>query len=96
VLGNQKYLSPAVAGLVVDSYTRREYLGDGSCRDLLTDREREILQLLAEGNSSHEIAQTLAIEKSTVDVHRMNISRKLNLHGVAELTKYAIREGLTG
>src|SRR5206468_1455626 len=58
-------------------------------------REREVLQLLAEGNSSSKIAARLHIATSTVDVHRRNIMRKLNLHSVAELTKHAIRMGLT-
>ena len=58
-------------------------------------REREVLGLLAEGKSSPEIGNQLHIAPSTVDVHRRNIMRKLNIHSVAELTKYAIREGLT-
>lgn len=65
-------------------------------RGALTPREREVLQLLAEGLSSKEIAARLGLVLKTVDSHRTNIIRKLDLHSVAELTKYAIREGMTG
>ncbi|HTY99509.1 MAG TPA: LuxR C-terminal-related transcriptional regulator, partial [Rhodocyclaceae bacterium] len=61
---------------------------------LLGRRERQVLQLVAEGHTSPEIAETLHIATSTVEVHRRNIMRKLNLHSVAELTKYAINCGL--
>jgi len=61
----------------------------------LTAREREVLQLLAEGLSSPEIAQRLFVATSTVETHRRNVMRKLGKHSVADLTKYAIREGLT-
>ncbi len=60
-----------------------------------TDREREALQLLAEGKSTKEIADALRVSVKTVETHRRNIMEKLNLHSVAELTKYAIREGIT-
>jgi two-component system NarL family response regulator len=61
----------------------------------LGPREREIVQLLAEGHSSAQIAQRLHISQRTVETHRRNIMKKLGLRGVAELTRYAIREGLT-
>ena len=61
----------------------------------LSGREREVLQLLAEGLNSPEIGQRLFVAKSTVETHRRNIMRKLGIHSVADLTKYAIREGLT-
>ena len=61
----------------------------------LGPREREVLQLLAEGHSSPEIAGRLHIAASTVETHRRNIMKKLDVHSIAELTKYAIREGLT-
>jgi two-component system NarL family response regulator len=61
----------------------------------LGQREREVLALLAEGKSSPEIAARMHIAASTVEVHRRNIMLKLDLHSIAELTKYAIREGLT-
>lgn len=64
-------------------------------RALLSGREREVLQLLAEGLSSPEIGKRLFVATSTVETHRRNIARKLGIHSVADLTKYAIREGLT-
>jgi len=63
--------------------------------DVLSPREREVLQLLAEGKTSKEIAATLFLSPKTVDTHRQHIMDKLGLHSIAELTKYAIREGLT-
>jgi DNA-binding CsgD family transcriptional regulator len=62
--------------------------------DSLTDREREILKLVAESNSTKEIAQKLGISVKTVDNHRTNLMRKLNLHDVASLTRYALEIGL--
>lgn len=64
-------------------------------RALLSGREREVLQLLAEGLSSPQIGQRLFVATSTVETHRRNIARKLGIHSVADLTKYAVREGLT-
>ena len=95
VTRNQIYLSPDIAGLVVDSYLGREYPEEGIGASLLGGREREVLQLLAEGKSSPEIAGIMHISVSTVETHRRNIMRKLDIHSVAELTKFAIREGLT-
>jgi DNA-binding NarL/FixJ family response regulator len=63
--------------------------------DTLTRREREVLQLVAEGRSSCEMAASMHISIKTVETHRRNIVQKLGLHGTAQLTKYAIREGLT-
>jgi DNA-binding CsgD family transcriptional regulator len=63
---------------------------------VLSSREREVLQLVAEGKTSGESARRLSISIKTVETHRRNIVQKLGLHGTAELTKYAIREGLTG
>jgi DNA-binding NarL/FixJ family response regulator len=88
------YLSPAVAGGVVDHVVgprERSALVDKP----LSPREREVLQLLAEGKSSKEIASVLAIALPTVESHRRQLMTKLNLRTIAELTKYAIREGLT-
>jgi DNA-binding NarL/FixJ family response regulator len=65
---------------------------DGS---LLSNREREVLQLIAEGQSTKEIAFALGVSGKTVETHRQQIMRKLNLHNVAGLTRYAIREGIT-
>ncbi len=66
-----------------------------SIYSLLSKREREVLQLIAEGNKSKSIAQIMKISVKTVDIHRTNIKTKLNIHSIAELTKFAIAEGLT-
>ncbi|MFW6058683.1 MAG: response regulator [Phycisphaeraceae bacterium] len=92
----QTYLSPDVAQVLVDSYRKRQFPTDKAASEALTDREREVLQLLAEGMTSKQIALQLHLSVATVDTHRRQIMNKLNLHGIAELTKYAIREGLTG
>lgn len=92
---NKEYLSPEVTGAVVEARVRAPAEPGASAYTILGSREREVLQLLAEGCSSPEIAQRLHISASTVETHRRNIMRKLNLHSIAELTKYAIREGLT-
>lgn len=91
----QTYLSPAVARVLVDSYRSRQSPAQQAVGQTLTDREREVLQLLAEGMTSKEIAARLHLSATTVDTHRRQIMSKLELHSVAELTKYAIREGLT-
>lgn len=62
---------------------------------VLTPREREVLQLMAEGKSTNQIAASLHVSVKTIETHRQQIMNKLNIHSVAELTKYAIREGLT-
>jgi DNA-binding NarL/FixJ family response regulator len=90
----QTYLSPAIAGSVVDLAIHKGPARTAAGRPLST-REREVLQLLAEGNSSKEIAAALTIAVPTVETHRRQIMEKLGLRTVAELTKYAIREGLT-
>jgi two-component system NarL family response regulator len=90
----QPYLCPEVSAVLLDSM-RSAGSVKAQSKTLLGRREREVLGLLAEGKSSPEIGKQLHIAPSTVDVHRRNIMRKLDLHSVAELTKYAIREGLT-
>jgi two-component system NarL family response regulator len=91
VMQGRVYLSPEVA------HEALERIGPVSLSRIarLGRRERQVLALLADGKRSTEIASTLAISVATVEVHRRNIMRKLDLHTVAELTKYAIREGLT-
>jgi two-component system NarL family response regulator len=95
VADGRHYLSPEVAGTVVASRLREPAQNGDSAPLHLGARERQILQLLAEGHTSSEIARRLHIATTTVDSHRRNIMKKLDLHSVAELTKYAIREGLT-
>lgn len=93
-LGNT-YLSPAIAGLVVTRSTTPRTETDVTAYSALGSREREVLQLVAEGKTSAETAKEMHISIKTVETHRRNITQKLGLHGTAELTKYAIREGLT-
>lgn len=95
VITNEIYLSPGITGIVVQDYMNR--LSDNASEDEpdLTPREREVLQLLAEGNTTTKIAQVLEISAKTVETHRKQIKDKLHLNSVAELTKYALRMGLT-
>jgi two-component system response regulator NreC len=95
VVADKTYLSPSISGLVVDDYLHRLSKADFSDSEVLTDREREVLQLMAEGKSTKQIALRLHISVKTVETHRRQIMNKLDIHTVAELTKYAIRKGLT-
>ncbi|MBU0755394.1 MAG: response regulator transcription factor [Planctomycetes bacterium] len=89
------YISPDIAGNVVDSFVKHS----GSTRKtglaFLSEREREILQLVAEGKTTKEIAFTLHLTAKTVETHRHNIMNKLDIRTIAGLTKYAVREGLS-
>lgn len=89
------YLSPEIAGLVVDRSTQTHVAGEVTAYSTLGAREREVLQLVAEGKTSGQTAKEMHISIKTVETHRRNIAQKLGLHGTAELTKYAVREGLT-
>jgi two-component system response regulator NreC len=95
VLKNQTYLSPCISGVVIDHFVRKTPKTESTAFSHLSDREREVLQLVAEGKTSKEIASQLNLSIKTVEAHRLNIMEKLNIHTVAELTKYAIREGLS-
>lgn len=95
VVNNQTYLSPAIAGAIVDDYLGYTENDDSQASPVLTQREREVLQLIAEGKTTNQIASSLYISGKTVAAHRNHITDKLNLNSTAELTKYAIREGLT-
>jgi two-component system NarL family response regulator len=95
VAQGKNYLSPDVTQMVVDAQVRAPSERGASAQTSLGPREREIVQLLAEGRTSPQIARRLHISTRTVESHRRNIMTKLDLHSVAELTKYAIREGLT-
>jgi DNA-binding NarL/FixJ family response regulator len=88
------YLSPGVTGVVVRDYMQH-LSTDESSRTLLSSREREVLQLVAEGLTTRDIATKLHISVKTVESHRRQIMDKLEIRSVAELTKYAVREGLT-
>jgi len=95
VMEGQKYLSPKIAGEVLRNYIGAIDNGEVNAFAVLSPREREVLQLLAEGNSTKEIAGKLNVSVKTIESHRKQIMEKLNIHSIAELTKYAIREGLT-
>lgn len=94
-LENRIYLSEKVSDLVISDYIKFAKSADNSVFVLLSAREREVLQLVAEGKSTKEIAAKLNVSVKTIETHRKQIMTKLNIHSVAELTKYAIREGLT-
>ncbi len=93
VARGETYLSPAVSKHVVADYVRRVG-GEPRTLELLTPRQREILQLVAEGQTTKEIARLLHISVKTVETHRMQIMERLDIHDVAGLVKYAIRTGL--
>ncbi len=95
VLDGKTYLSPSISGVVVEDYVHRLSKVEFSGPEILSDREREVLQLMAEGHSTKQIAIKLHISVKTVETHRRQIMGKLDIHTVAELTKYAIRKGLT-
>jgi len=94
VAAGQHYLSPRVTGVVVGDYVSGQEDEPGVIKDL-TDREREVLQLVAEGKNIKQIALTLHISPKTADAHRRKVMSKLGVSGIAELVKYAIRQGLT-
>ena len=95
VVAGQIYLSPTIAQIVARNYIERLEKMDSSAFALLTTREREVLQLLAEGKTVKEIAYHLNLSAKTIETYRQQIMGKLYIHSIAELTKYAIREGLT-
>ena len=90
VASGEGYLSPAVANAVLIDY--RQHVSDPI--DLLTSREREVLQLIAEGKTNKEIATSLNLSVYTVDAHRGRVMEKLNLHSTGELVRFAVRKGL--
>ncbi len=89
VVENRRYLSKSINS----SYL--SFIKEDNNQKVLSARETEVLQLIAEGNSSKEIGELLFLSSKTVDVHRNNLMKKLDLHSIPELTKYAIREGIT-
>jgi DNA-binding NarL/FixJ family response regulator len=90
VAGGEGYLSPAVSNAVLDDY--RKHVTNPI--DMLSSREREVLQMLAEGKTNKEIAVTLNLSVYTVDAHRGRIMEKLNVHSINELVRFAVRNGL--
>ena len=95
VAAGKSFFSPAVSGLLVDEYMQQlQERGLTDSYDLLTDREKQVLQLLAEGRSNKEVAAMLDVGVSTVETHRSNLMQKLNLHSTAEIVLYAVRKRL--
>ena len=95
VAAGERYLSPKVTAVLIENYVNQAADANGSSDGMLSDRERQMLQLLAEGQSVKQIALRLHINPKTADANRRHIMNKLGIYNVAELTKYAIREGLT-
>ena len=95
VATNRSYLSPEIAHIVVEDYRSHLPVTDLTVSSALTSREREVLQLIAEGKTMKEVASVLNVSVKTAETHRQQIMNKLNTRSVAELTKYAVREGLT-
>jgi two-component system response regulator NreC len=91
----QTYISPSISQIVVENYLNSSPEEPENAFSVLTQREREVLQLMAEGNSTKQIAMRLFISPKTVEAHRLRIMNKLDIDNVALLTKYAIQEGLT-
>jgi DNA-binding NarL/FixJ family response regulator len=95
VLVGKRYLSPGISEKVIDGYLEgRKEIKTSTPWDTLTQREREILKLIAEGYKNKEIADYLFISLKTVEKHRANLMRKLDLHNAAALTAYAVEKGL--
>jgi two-component system response regulator NreC len=95
VAAGKPFFSPAVAAVLVEDYMRTlQKRGLNDSYHLLTDREKEVLHLLAEGRSNKEVATLLDLGLSTVETHRANLMQKLNLHNTAEIVLYAVRKGI--
>jgi DNA-binding NarL/FixJ family response regulator len=95
VSAGKRFFSPAVSAVLIEDYVRQlQSRGLSDSYHLLTDREKEVLQLLAEGKSNKEVATVLQLGLSTVETHRANLMQKLNLHSTADIVLYAVRKGL--
>jgi two-component system, NarL family, response regulator NreC len=95
VAGGKPFFSPAVTAVLMEDYVRQlQARGLTDSHHLLTDREKQVLQLLAEGRSNKEVATLLDLGVSTVETHRANLMQKLNLHNTAEIVLYAVRKGI--
>lgn len=95
VMDNRAYFSQEIAQTVVKGYLSKLDASEEAVAPLLTPREREVLQLIAEGKKTKEVAGSLNVSVKTIETHRRQIMEKLNLRSIAQLTKFAIREGLT-
>ena len=95
VTSGKAYLSPRVTDVVLDDYVRHVPSERGAAFTALTPRERQVLQLVAEGRTTKEIAAVLNVSGKTIEAHRSQVMEKLRIHSVAGLTKFAVSEGLT-
>jgi DNA-binding NarL/FixJ family response regulator len=95
VASGKNYISPSISGVLLETAVGDEEGEKNSAFSALTQREREVLQLIAEGKTTKQVAKRLHISPKTVEVHRLNLMNKLDIDNVAQLTKYAIQEGLT-
>jgi DNA-binding NarL/FixJ family response regulator len=95
VAKDETYIAPRISGFRIEDYTRDEERGEPLLKPRLSEREREVLQMMAEGKGTKEIAADLHLSAKTVETHRQHLMDKLEMYSVAELTKFAIREGLT-
>jgi len=95
-MGGFPYLCREVTALVIKNFTRDDADRPGDHQSPLSKRELDVLRLIADGKNSKEIGFHFGVSVKTIEAHRMNIMKKLNLYSVAGLTKYALREGLTG
>lgn len=95
VAHDQVFITPTISGFEMEECAVNQGNGEPLMRPKLTDREREVLQLIAEGKGTKEIAADLFLSAKTVETHRQHLMDKLEMYTVAELTKFAIREGLT-
>lgn len=95
VMAGDLYLSSKMSGQVLMDFISGGDASSSSAFTVLSPREREVLQLIAEGHSTKDVASRLSVSVKTVETHRSQVMDKLHLHSIAELTKYAIREGLT-
>jgi two-component system, NarL family, response regulator NreC len=95
VAAGKSFFSPAISSVLLEDYVRQlQQRGLEDSYHLLTDREKEVLQLLAEGRSNKEVAQLLNLGLSTIETHRANLMQKLGLHNTAEIVLYAVRKGI--
>jgi DNA-binding NarL/FixJ family response regulator len=94
VANNKVYISPSIAGVVAEDFLEHSAEKDASAHSVLTTREAEVIQLLAEGKSTKQAASILGVSIKTIESHRHNIMKKLNIDNIVGLIKYAIREGI--
>ncbi len=95
VVGQKTYLSPGISDIVIKDLVSGKESSGGSAFHMLSPREREVLQLLSEGKNTQQIAEQLCVSIKTVESHRKQIIDKSGIRSIAELTKYALRQGLT-